>query len=343
MIEIFAIMTTNVIDISPNMWIVYEKYCDCFLAWDPAFLQDLLSPMDNCISKGTEYFLTRYDLIEKTCQIFSKTLSNPNASETECGEAAKLIEVLLLNCKNSVDQIVPHSIELGLNRINIAKSRNFKILLLEIVINSIYYNPTLTISYLDTKNWIDSFFNLWFGLLPYFKRLHDMRVSILALSCLFTLQFNSLPKSIQEQLNNIMTILLQLVYSFEEAKSKMGGDEGPEEDDVVYFGEEGMLTDIDKVFDDDEDVFFNLKSITDKAKENMYKDENSEDLFELESDKEFTSILEEIDLVIFFVDSITGFSNRHPDIFKSLYNSLTEDQKVQLEKLKVEASIRQNQ
>jgi len=179
-----------------------------------------------------------------------------------------------------------------------AKYQNYKILLLEIVINSLYYNPKITLQALESKGWTNLFFNEWFQLMGQFERLHDLKLSIVSLSSIFLLPFSELPNTIKEKLKAIFTTIMELILKFQVAEKEFL--EKPDDVD-----NEGMIDDIDaKVFNDDEDVDFDISSIIAKIRNNQPvddQDDNDDDLFQLEPDEEFSTPLDPIDPAVFFL------------------------------------------
>jgi len=186
---------------------------------------------------------------------------------------------------------------------------------------------------------------VWFELLfPHFKRLHDMRVSILSLSSLYHISFEALPTSIREQLKNITISIMKLIFQYEETKSLLPTEEDniQDDDDDLFFEDINLTGGDDQsmyVFGDDEDINLNIKKLVQEAK-NEYKDNDSEDEYRLEDDKEFTSLLEAIDVVEFFVESFIVFSQRDADVCNSLVNSLNNEERQQLEIIREIAKTR---
>jgi len=148
-------------------------------------------------------------------------MTDDEFDEEDCGAAAQVIEIILLNCRGMVDHILPHSIELALKKYSSTQDNsntNFKIQLLDVIINSLYYNPKLCLSFLNSKGWLLNFFNIWFGIYPEFERLHDIKLSILALSSIYLVPSFELPSSIQSEFKSITSHILKLIYQFTETK-----------------------------------------------------------------------------------------------------------------------------
>lgn len=76
------------------------------------------------------------------------------------------MEVVLVYCKGRVDHIVPEAIRIAVERLEIAESVALKVLLLEVVANALFYNPAMTLSYLESKGWTHKIFSLFLEMLP---------------------------------------------------------------------------------------------------------------------------------------------------------------------------------
>ena len=95
------------------------------------------------------------------------------------------------------------------------KVKSYKIHLIEMVINAVYYNPVcslqpcpapltdslcqvLTLQNLESNGWTSKFFSLWFANVESFRRVHDKKLSICAIVALLELDPSQLPLSVQQ-------------------------------------------------------------------------------------------------------------------------------------------------
>lgn len=76
------------------------------------------------------------------------------------------------------------------------KYKSYKIHLMEMIINAIYYNPILTLQVLESKGWTNKFFSLWFGSMDSFTRVHDKKLCIVAIVALLGLSADQIPASV---------------------------------------------------------------------------------------------------------------------------------------------------
>jgi len=95
-----------------------------------------------------------------------------------------------------------------------------------------------------------------------------------------------------------------------------------------------------KIYDDDEDVapdMFNGVYISKIAE--LYEDAPSDE--SMEEDQEFTSLIDDIDELLFFLEAFRVFSNREVPIYQKLLQTFTQEEQVKLQELGNEANNRQ--
>jgi importin-7 len=112
------------------------------------------------------------------------------------------MESVLLHLPGQVDNHlyrVLDIIRLNLQDTEEYKKPGYKVFLLEVIINSIYYNPVATIQYLEHCNYLSKFLELWFEEADKFLRVHDKKLSILALMKIVQLPPEHVPASFQNE------------------------------------------------------------------------------------------------------------------------------------------------
>ena len=125
-----------------------------------------------------------------------------------CG--CKLAEAVMLNLRGGpIDTYIPMFIELPMSVLtgNGAKAlvKSYKLHLVEMVINAIYYNPLLALQILETRGWTNKFFSIWFGSIESFRRVHDKKLCIAAISGLLTIRADQVPASVQTGWPRLLT------------------------------------------------------------------------------------------------------------------------------------------
>ena len=203
--------------VSEFMWSLFPKMHNMFENWSLDIITDLLVPFDNYISRGTNVFLTG-PYLEIVFSMYKRILTDDNTDDRTCADAAKLWEVVLQNCVGKVDAYIEPALELALNRLTKTKKQPLRVLLMEVVANSSYYNPALLLSILEKRGWTKPTFEYWFQTVPNLDRVWDKKLTIVGLSNLFALPFDSLPPVVKAGSKQIFVTLLKLIHDSEVQK-----------------------------------------------------------------------------------------------------------------------------
>ena len=139
--------------------------------------------------------------------------------------ACKLMESILLNLPGHVDTYlyrVLDIVRIQLQDVEEYKKPGYKIFLLEVIINAIYYNPVATLKYLEHCNFLTKFFEQWFEEADHFLRVHDKTLSILALMKIVQLPPELLPVAFQNEgtLKYLMKAMLTFFESLPDAMKR---------------------------------------------------------------------------------------------------------------------------
>ncbi|OJJ31152.1 hypothetical protein ASPWEDRAFT_119296 [Aspergillus wentii DTO 134E9] len=186
--------------ISPTMWQAFELIHKTFKAGAELYLEDMLPALDNYISYGSQMLVQSPNYLAALVGMVEDIFRDEKVGGVDriCG--CKLAETLMLNLRGCIDQYIPVFIELAMRVIDAgeARTKSYRIHLMEMVINAIYYNPVLSLQVLEAKGWTNKFFSSWFSNIDNFRRVHDKKLSIAAISSLLTLKADSVPVSVQQ-------------------------------------------------------------------------------------------------------------------------------------------------
>eukprot|EP01130_Rhizamoeba_saxonica_P012742 TRINITY_DN5409_c0_g1_i1.p1 TRINITY_DN5409_c0_g1~~TRINITY_DN5409_c0_g1_i1.p1 ORF type:complete len:991 (+),score=205.24 TRINITY_DN5409_c0_g1_i1:46-3018(+) len=334
-ISILTFLTYYPANLPPRIWEIFDLYCEAFMLWAFDFLPELLVPFDNIISKASEQFVRGGHII-KIMEIYQHVLVN-DPTETSAAEAAKLIEVVLLNC-TGIDNMIDPIIANALPRVQGEISDNLKILLINIVVNCFYYNPIPTFATLENRGWTDLFFNYWFGIMGAYTRKHDIKLSILALcSILFKIPSSQIPNAIRSEMVSLTQKTIELIFKFQDvdkivaeqvAKRKKMEEEFDRKFEAKVHGDE-----------DDLEEYNALASNAAEFYEDLEEDFNFEK-FDLEKDNEFSSKIDEVDEVLFFLEAFTSYENLEPQTYQQIVSALPPAIVQSFETIKVEGQNR---
>lgn len=187
-------------NISPTMWQAFELIHKTFKAGAELYLEDMLPALDNYVSYGSDMLVQNPAYLNAIVSMVEDIFRDDKVGGVDriCG--CKLAETLMLNLRGHIDQYIPLFIELAMAVIDAgeARAKSYRIHLMEMVINAIYYNPLLSLQVLEAKGWTNKFFSTWFSNIDNFRRVHDKKLSIAAISSLLTMPAGDVPVSVQQ-------------------------------------------------------------------------------------------------------------------------------------------------
>ncbi|KAK2738365.1 hypothetical protein FQN55_000573 [Onygenales sp. PD_40] len=200
--EIFEIIdscTFAAKSISPTMWQAFVMVHETFKAGAELYLEDMLPALDNYVTYGSAALIQNPPYLQAMVSMVEDIFHDEKVGGVDriCG--CKLAEAIMLNLRGHADQYIPSFISLAMTALTSedTQARSYRIHLMEMVINAIYYNPRISLQVLESNEWTNKFFSTWFSNIDLFNRVHDKKLSIVAISSLLTLGANEVPASVQ--------------------------------------------------------------------------------------------------------------------------------------------------
>lgn len=363
-LEIVSYMTFYSPTISLEMWSLWPLMMEALADWAIDFFENILVPLDNYVSRGTAHFLSckEPDYQQSLWNMLSTVMADKNMEDSDIIPAPKLIEVVFQNCKGQVDQWVEPYLRITIDRLRRTEKGYLKCLLIQVIANALYYNPSLTLGILHKLGVATEFFNLWFQMLQQvkksgvranFKREHDKKVCCLGLTSLLALPAELLPG---EAFGRVFNATLELLVAYKEQVEESQKEYEEEEDDM-----NGFQSDVDdeddeddkEMGDDDEEgdeaVSLRLQKMAAQAK-SFRPDEDFDSDDDYSDDEEMQSPIDEVDPFIFFVETVKVVQASNPPRVQNLMQTLdfnhqalangiakhAEVRKVEIEKEKLE-------
>ena len=152
--------------ISPDMWKMLEVMYTVFQRDGFDYFSDMMPALHNYVTVDTKAFLSSPDYMMAMYNMSKAMLEGDPGEDPEC-HAAKLLEVIILQCKGmNIDQAIPIFVELVLKRLTrevktselrtmciqvshlihyILKTTKY----IKVIIAALYYNPVLLLETLD--------------------------------------------------------------------------------------------------------------------------------------------------------------------------------------------------
>jgi len=200
--EVFEIIdscTFAAKSISVTMWKAFELIHATFKAGAELYLEDMLPALDNIVQYGAGYLIQKPEYVEALFSMVLDMFRDQKVGGADRICACKLAEAMMLSLRAHIDVCVTGFIEMAMGVLNSqeVKVKSYKIHLMEMVINAIYYNPVLTLHLLESKGWTNKFFTLWFANMDNFTRVHDKKLCIVAIISLLSLHADQVPESVK--------------------------------------------------------------------------------------------------------------------------------------------------
>ncbi|KAK2741568.1 hypothetical protein FQN57_005551 [Myotisia sp. PD_48] len=200
--EVFEIVdscTFSAKSISPTMWQAFILMHKTFKAGAELYLEDMLPALDNFVTYGASTLAQNPEYLGAIVNMVEDIFRDEKSGAVDRISGCKLAEAVMLNLRGHADQHVPVFINLAMLALNNddLKAKSYLIHLMEMVINAIYYNPVLALTVLESNQWTNKFFSTWFSSIDMFKRVHDKKLSILAICALLSLPADDIPVSVQ--------------------------------------------------------------------------------------------------------------------------------------------------
>jgi hypothetical protein len=209
--------------ISPTMWHAFELIHKTFKAGAELYLEDMLPALENFVTYGSEALIQNRAYLDAVIDMVRVIFNEEKVGGVDriCG--CKLAEIVMLSLRGHIDDHIPELITLAMVHLTSeeTKVKSYKVHLMEMVINAIYYNPLLALHVLENNAWTNKFFSLWFSNIDSFTRVHDKKLSIAAITSLLTLPGQSIPPSVQQGWPRLLQGIVRLFQTLPAAlKSK---------------------------------------------------------------------------------------------------------------------------
>lgn len=345
-LEITSYMTYFAPAVTPAMWELWPVMVNSLSTWGVQYFENVLVPMDNYISRGTEVFLTHPTCKTDVLHLAGLVLLNVDGiPDPEALPAAKLLECVLANCRGRVNDMVPAMLAMSLERLGKTSLSYLQDLLMQVVANCLFYDSNLTLEVLNKNGKTVGAFQTWFVMLnartksgkrKHHKREHDKKVCCLGLLSLFSAPSHLLPQEIQAGYGQIaatlVTLLTDLKTQIAERKEMEADDDGrgwpsgwSDDDDFdEELGEDGDEGDEPVELDEAQ-----LQKLAQKAKmvnpfsgQSYGADSDSEDDGMLTDDENVTSPLDDVDPFISFSEMMQATAVSDAGKFQALNSGL---------------------
>ncbi|KAM3087968.1 Nonsense-mediated mRNA decay protein 5 [Clarireedia jacksonii] len=337
--EVFEIIdscTFAAKSISPTMWQAFELIHATFKAGAELYLEDMLPALDNFVQYGSVHLVQTPPYLEAIFGMVADMFADEKVGGVDKICACKLAEVMMLSLRGHIDQYVLQFVDMAMRTLlsTEVKVKSYKIHLMEMVINAIYYNPALTLHVLEQKGWTNKFFSLWFASIDSFTRVHDKKLSIAAIVALLTLSADQVPVSVQQGWPRLLQGIVRLFQTLpaatmnrEEAlKDDFPVDgEGFDDDYDEWGGEDNAWTEEGDDGDEESDIKDESSAYLEFLSEEAQKFSNLEDHDsddELGEESLLETPLDKVEPYQLFRDALMKLQQEQPQLYQTLTTNL---------------------
>jgi len=249
-----------------------------------------------------------------------------------------------LNLRGGIDNYVPEFIQLAMGILtnDELKVKSYRIHLMEMVINAIYYNPRLSLTVLEANGWTNKFLSMWFYSIDSFTRVHDKKLSIGAITALLTLRADEVPTSVQQGWPRLLQGIVRLFQTLpaalknrEEAQREdefgLSGDydDDDEDEDEEWEGEDWENEETEETADVKDESTAYLDFLSQQAQKFNAAVGQDEGDDELEEESLLETPLDQMEPYGLFKSTLSAMSQQQPQLYNNLTSALgPEEQQV---------------
>lgn len=368
-LTMMSYMTYYSESISPGMWSLCGPLLAALDDWGYDFMSEILAPILNYLTKGLPTFLQGhhgdFNFVGKLLKVVQKAFQTDETdTERDAKSAATmltcLIECTKAQCPGALDAVIGDTLVMTLSRLQLSKSESGKIRFLEVAMALIYYNTMGTMQALEQLGPTAStfLFNTLFELLPVMERDSTERLVVLSFSSILGTPSAPMPQVVRDNVQSMFQQIIREVVLVEEeaakarAKRESGEDEEEEDDEDEGEDEESGDGDDDddddgEGFDEDEDCVnaedeAYQKSLEEIARKDRVKYSGGEPVDDEEEEDNFsyTSPIEKLDVLLFFVDAMQSSAAAAPEFVAALQAGLVQEDVVRLQEILTTGSAR---
>ncbi|KIP02790.1 hypothetical protein PHLGIDRAFT_95597 [Phlebiopsis gigantea 11061_1 CR5-6] len=350
MYELVDSLTFKLRTIAPSMWPVFELTYKLFKSDAVDFLDEMLPSLDNFVSFGSEVFKARADYRQMALDIYTTSVTSEHLGENDAVNGCKLAESLLLNLRGHFDEGLQTVITTALNLVDSIQTKSLHLANLEVLINSVLYNPTAALHIMESvrPGTARGFFDKWFVAINtdnHLPRVHDKKLTIMALCALLEMDPSAVPESIREGwpliVAGALKVFKDLPRAIEARKELEVAFQADTDSDGEF--EDGLLNlgdDEEDVWDSDSAYIEMLANEGARLREKSLKQEAGGDTSDYSDDDDdesdiaeelgYISPLDTVDPYVTFKRALTAFQMKDGNNYQRATTSLSQEDQMAL-------------
>jgi len=329
--EVFSLINEcTTVQVSPVMWGMLFLLMETFHNDTADYFTEMMPCLHNYVTVDPQAFLAEPKYCEVILNMCKKMLIEYSGEGAQC-QAAKLLEVIVLQYRGHFDQWIPIFISLCLERLSMElKTSELRVLLLQVIISCIISNPALALSHLEKciseqypQGFTSQFLQQWLNDTDCFLGMHDRKVYVFGICSMLSLQPGNRPPAVEvfasQFLPALLVIFKGLIDIYEKTEKEI------EEEDEFEPAEE-EINDSDDEYDEEGAEYVEMLNKKREAKIFNFDDED-DFANELEM---FTTPIDDnpyVDEFITFKDTFQGLQGVDGHLFTVMTQNLNEEQK----------------
>ncbi|CAI4226281.1 unnamed protein product [Auanema sp. JU1783] len=337
--------------VSEPMWQVFDKLMEAYTA-NLGVLQfsDVIPVFHLYITTNTESFLARPERLNAVINLSKSVLQNKEEGDENQLYAAKILEIILLQCNTMINEVIPSIMLIALERLGQPFEdglTELKHMVLLVVVAAVYVNSELAFSALKElapghPNPFDFICNQLVEMVDQFSGIHNRKMALFAWCTMMQLPPNFRPSIFSFDSKTVLLCSIKLFNGLQRAlkvqaeNRKLGNEEDSDDSDIDSDDEGHRNIDDDLSDDDDQYDELTLDYLRNLSKENKGDDDDDDetdfDDDETESEQ-YTCCMDREngpDVFITFKNCLEGFKVKDEVLFLQMVNNLSEEQQQEL-------------
>jgi hypothetical protein len=231
---------------------------------------------------------------------------NEPTEELDIIAACRLLYSLFHNCFGKIDEVVPPIVHLICAKMSSEQSTESTLRnIFGVIASAFHYNPVITIGTMEKLGCTEAVFKLWMSDLTRFKSLLDKKMFVLGVMSLLKIPSSNLPLSLQTHLKLVIQAAMKvLADSIQIGKNQSEEEEEEEDEDFEKYEqllEQGGYDSNEDAEDVPDDKY--LAILRELKAEAEF---NSQYMYDEDGGEEYSSMLDEVDEVAFFLQTLQG-------------------------------------
>lgn len=323
--------------VSQNMWTLFANFIQMLINEETTlFLEDSLPAFKNYLVYGSDMIKSNSEVQNAISQVILKVYGmDPEEDELGCNDICQASDLatnfILALDPSSASNFIPQLVQYAAKFLSFEdpayKLDKNKIQTTDVILAALVIDPNTTIKTLiDTQN-LESVFSVWFNLIEKYKRVFDIKLSLLAYLSLLSIDIESLNQlqlsnSLGQCGINIATLFVKLPVAITQLEKQRKEYEPANFND--WDGE--LEFDADEEFDDEADFLEAAQNgdvdfkFTESGQFRFYNDD------ELEEDPYSQSALENINVYTAFKTFATNIQTNEQPKYALVFGNLDANQ-----------------